>query len=184
MYCAVYTHVRCWLQVGRDEDGKLGPGWFDVTDSELYPMEEKLRMQVAVEALQVRGWVFVCGGGYGWAKGKGRVDWAVSEGVDEAGRSEEESWSAAHAGGCGGTAGETLRVLGGGGQQVIGCCSLLFAVTYSRLCLACIMAWRRKKGWREEGKRNYRRGQRGWWWGRLAGISGYRVEPLQKFHSC
>jgi hypothetical protein len=43
------------MQVGRDEDGKLGPGWFDVTDSELYPMEEKLRMQVAVEALQVRG---------------------------------------------------------------------------------------------------------------------------------
>jgi hypothetical protein len=42
-------------QVGRDEDGKLGPGWFDVTDSELYPMEERLRTQVAVEALQVRG---------------------------------------------------------------------------------------------------------------------------------
>lgn len=41
------------LQVGRDEDGKLGPGWFDVTDSELYPMEERLRTQVAVEALQV-----------------------------------------------------------------------------------------------------------------------------------
>lgn len=48
--------VDCMLvQVGRDEDGKLGPGWFDVTDSELYPMEERLRTQVAVEALQVRG---------------------------------------------------------------------------------------------------------------------------------
>lgn len=49
------THLRN-TQVGRDEDGKLGPGWFDVTDSELYPMEEKLRTQVAVEALQVRVW--------------------------------------------------------------------------------------------------------------------------------
>jgi hypothetical protein len=43
------------LQVGRDEDGKLGPGWFDATDSEMFPMNERLRTQVAVEALQVRG---------------------------------------------------------------------------------------------------------------------------------
>jgi hypothetical protein len=42
------------LMVGRDEDGKLGPGWFDATDSELFPMDERLRTQVAVEALQVR----------------------------------------------------------------------------------------------------------------------------------
>ncbi|KAF6253126.1 hypothetical protein COO60DRAFT_1703964 [Scenedesmus sp. NREL 46B-D3] len=40
------------LMVGRDEDGKLGPGWFDATDSELFPMNERLRTQVAVEALQ------------------------------------------------------------------------------------------------------------------------------------
>ena len=31
----------------------LGPGWFDATDSELFPMDERLRTQVANEALQV-----------------------------------------------------------------------------------------------------------------------------------
>eukprot|EP00878_Enallax_costatus_P040983 GHUV01047410.1.p1 GENE.GHUV01047410.1~~GHUV01047410.1.p1 ORF type:complete len:403 (+),score=127.19 GHUV01047410.1:585-1793(+) len=40
------------LMVGRDEDGKLGPGWFDNTDSEMFPLDEKLRTQVAVDALQ------------------------------------------------------------------------------------------------------------------------------------
>lgn len=34
------------ILVGRDEDGKLGPGWFDNTDSEMFPLDEKLRTQV------------------------------------------------------------------------------------------------------------------------------------------
>lgn len=34
------------LMVGRDEDGKLGPGWFDNTDSEMFPLDERLRTQV------------------------------------------------------------------------------------------------------------------------------------------
>jgi hypothetical protein len=59
------------VQVGRDEDGKLGPGWFDVTDSELYPMDEKLRTQVAVEALQVRGNGLGCGFFWGGEGGRG-----------------------------------------------------------------------------------------------------------------
>jgi hypothetical protein len=85
-YLSPLTKTACCVlvsvcpQVGRDEDGKLGPGWFDVTDSELYPMEERLRTQVAVEALQVmdeggrggEGSVCVCVGGGGLSQGEER----------------------------------------------------------------------------------------------------------------